>query len=265
MPTDAATHRHPDTLTRCTLTQKNMLFAIFSDIHDNWTGLRRTLADAERAGADRLVFLGDAGRDPGLVAELRRRDVLCTCGNWEVSGVRRFPPALADWVSQWPAVIAQGQTLFCHATPDMPPDMPPDIPDIPDLPSGAQTTIDLQQLVLGGMGWSALFPRLQHNEEAVWRALAVLEERDLRVAFHGHTHVQQVWAWSVGSGDRRRLRAFTEPAQFALEAGPPHAPVRYLIGVGSAGAPQDGLQLRYVLYDDATHAVTLRRLDNASH
>jgi hypothetical protein len=45
-----------------------------------------------------------------------------------------------------------------------------------------------------------------------------------------------------------------------LEPGLPTAPNRYLIGVGSAGAPDDGPQLRYAIYDETTAQVWLRRL-----
>jgi len=38
------------------------------------------------------------------------------------------------------------------------------------------------------------------------------------------------------------------------------APTRYLIGVGSAGQPDDGPALRYTVYDDGTNVVTLRKL-----
>jgi len=221
-------------------------FAIFSDIHDNARGLTRTLADAEQQGADRLICLGDVGRTPALFEELQRRNVACLCGNWEVSGFRRLPDALRTWVGAWPATRRQGQVIVCHATPDMDAD---------------DTTETIAANLAQRGGWMAVFPRLHRNEQAVWNALAVLEEQNARAAFHGHTHVQHVWAWQADGHERRRLRAFSEPTDFGLEPGPANAPSRYLIGVGSAGEPQDGAQLRYALYDDATGIVTLRRLD----
>jgi predicted phosphodiesterase len=223
-----------------------MRFAILSDLHDNLAGLDHVLVDAEQQRANQLIYLGDAGRDPQVFVELQQRGIACIFGNWEVSGLRRLPMHLAAWVGAWPATIQIGQVIFCHATPNM--------------PIGAETTAAAAQYIANGIGWADLFPRLNRNEQVRWEALAVLEAADLRVAFHGHTHVQMVWVWQADQDGRRQLRSFTEPSEFALEAGPPSAPTRYLIGVGSAGQPDDGPELRYALYDHGTNVVTLRKL-----
>jgi diadenosine tetraphosphatase ApaH/serine/threonine PP2A family protein phosphatase len=128
------------------------------------------------------------------------------------------------------------------------------------MPTDAPSTADLTELVRSGTSWLNLFPRLHRNEDAVWRALATLEEQNQRVAFHGHTHVQQVWVWRASGTGARRLEVETDLEDLALEEGTPEAPARYLIGVGSAGDPQDGPALRYALYDDDAHKVTLRRV-----
>ena len=50
-----------------------MLIALLADIHGNREALTACLADAERAGADRYVFLGDLvgyGADPVWVIDL---------------------------------------------------------------------------------------------------------------------------------------------------------------------------------------------------
>jgi hypothetical protein len=108
-----------------------------------------------------------------------------------------------------------------------------------------------------GVGWGQLFPRLHNNEEARWSALAALESKNQRAAFHGHTHIQQVWACQGG-----RWRSFDGPTEFRLEAGTAEQPNRYLIGVGSAGAPQDGRALRYALYDDGDKSVQLLAVES---
>ncbi|MFN8489245.1 MAG: metallophosphoesterase family protein [Caldilineaceae bacterium] len=223
-----------------------MRFAIFSDLHDNYAALLRVLADAEQQRAEQLIFLGDAGRDPHLLSELQQRGVACTFGNWEVSGLRHLAAPLADWVGAWSATILRGEAIFCHATPDM--------------PAVVTNTVTAGQMMANGISWSTLFPRLNRNEQARWNALAALETTNLRVAFHGHTHIQMVWAWQADQAGQRQLRSFTEPTEFDLEAGPGEMPTRYLIGVGSAGQPDDGPQLRYALYDDQTQCVMLRRL-----
>lgn len=223
-----------------------MRFVIFSDLHDNLDGLYRVLANAEAQYTDRLIYLGDVGREPRLFEELQRLGIDCIFGNWEVSGFQRLPPGLTEWVATWPAMIRSGAAIFCHATPDLPVDV--------------TTTTAAAAYMRGGIGWSSLFPRLHTQESARWHALAALEAADLRVAFHGHTHVQMVWAWQTGKDGERRLRSFTHPTTFRLEAGAPDAPNRYLVGVGSAGQPDDGPRLRYALYDAKTGEVQLRRL-----
>ena len=215
-----------------------MRYAIFSDLHDNHGALRQVLQDAERHNADELLCLGDAGHDPAIFQTLRQRRIACTFGNWEVSGWQRLEAKLAAWVGSWPAMICRNSVIFCHATPDM--------------PAAAGNTAAAAVYQRGGVGWLQLFPRLHLNTEARWQALAGLETRDVRAAFHGHTHIQMVWAWerasdkiighsaSRGDSGTRRLHSFAGPAEFVLAAGAAEAPNRYLIGVGSAGQPLDG-------------------------
>jgi len=223
-----------------------MRYAIFSDLHDNQHGLAAVLADAKQHAVDQFVYLGDVGRDPTLFLALQKRNIPCTFGNWEVSGWQRLPATLAAWVGAWPALIRHGEAIFCHAT--------------PDIPAAATTTAATAVYMANGVGWMTLFPRLNRNEEARWAALAVLETLDARVAFHGHTHVQEVYGWVEDEQAQRRLWAFNAPSEFHLEQGNLVAPNRYLVGVGSAGAPDDGPQLRYAIYDDATKQVVLQRL-----
>ena len=129
------------------------------------------------------------------------------------------------------------------------------------MPATATTTRDAAALVHTGVGWPALFPRLDTNENAVWQALAVLEETNMRVAFHGHTHVQKIWSWSGAAGNTRRLAAVTLPAAtLVLEPGTNDAASRYIVGVGSIGQPQDGPTGGYALWDRSRMTVTLRRL-----
>lgn len=223
-----------------------MSIAIFSDLHDNLEALYAVLADASRQQVDRFIYLGDVGHDPTLFAELQKRQIPCTYGNWEVSGLRRMSGLQYEWVAQWPGAICEGEAIYAHATPDM--------------PEAAATTGAALRYMQSGIGWSGLFPRLNLNEEARWQAFATLEARDLRVAFHGHTHVQQVWAWETAPSGSRRLRSFSEPDRFSLQRGNPQTPNRYLIGVGSAGQPDDGYEGKYVIYDPARQEITLRRL-----
>ena len=223
---------------------------IFSDVHDNLTSLERLLALGKDLAADRLVCLGDVGHHPALFDLLAEHGVACVFGNWEVSGLRRMAAARAAQVAQWPATLRRETALFCHATPDMD----------PAHATAASTAAAMQRQDLG---WSAIFPRLDRNEDARWSALAALEAADLRVAFHGHTHVQVAWAWQPAADGRRQIRRILpagEVTEICLAPGAPDAPARYLIGVGSIGAPDDGPWPRFAVYDEGTQAVTLHRL-----
>lgn len=223
-----------------------MRYAIFSDLHDNHAGLTAVLVDAAQQNADQLIYLGDVGRDPQLFLSLQELRLPCVFGNWEVSGWPRLPATIADWVRNWPATLRQGGAIFCHATPDM--------------PAAATSTTTAAAYMAGGINWHTLFPSLHRNETARWAALAALEAANARIAFHGHTHIQEVYAWRAENGAQRHIHCVNAPTEFTVAAGSPTAPNRYLVGVGSAGAPDDGPRLRYALYDDVTELVTLRRL-----
>ncbi len=223
-----------------------MRTAIFADLHDNEEAFQRVLADAAGQGAEKLVFLGDAGRSPTILDTLREREVACTFGNWEVGQLDRLPSTHRDWVAAWPATLRDGDALCCHATPHL-------------LPA-VHTAADVAALRASGGDWLRLFPRLDRHEQAVWDALAFMEEAKLRVVFHGHTHVQAGWIWQADGTGRRQLRSFlgwTNRTFPRTSASPRH---RYLIGVGSAGQPEDGPTSRYALYDAGQQRVTLRHL-----
>jgi predicted phosphodiesterase len=215
---------------------------IFSDLHGSMGGLQTVLRDAERAQADRLIYLGDVGNDATILAALQSREIACVFGNWEVSGLQRLPASWAAWVGAWPAKIVHDNIGYTHATPDVP----------PAVTTTTAAVHHMQQGMAQGLGWGDLFPRLHNNESARWAALAALEAENLRAAFHGHTHIQQVWTYR-----KQRWHEKNGPVEFSLDPGTDEQPTRYLIGVGSAGAPQDGPLLRFARYDDRTHTVQL--------
>ena len=213
-----------------------MRIAVFADLHDNYAGLTSVLDDAAAQRVDRSIFLGDAGHAPRILAALQVRKIPCIYGNWEVSGLRRLNGALAAWVSEWPALIRESDAVYCHATPDMPP--------------GLATAGALAAWMQPGMSWSAVFPRLHQDTDAVWRAFAWMESAGVTVAFHGHTHVQMVEVWEPATN---RLRSSITLRQVLLTP-----ETRTLIGVGSAGASEDGPGPRYAIYDDVARTVLLR-------
>ena len=101
-----------------------------------------------------------------------------------------------------------------------------------------------------GIKWRVLFPYLDREKDALWQAIAKLENADRRILFHGHTHIQM--AQRVGpTGRMTRLR---QP-RFTLDR-----QARFVVGVGSVGRPEDDPSPKYVLYDDETAFVQLKVL-----
>lgn len=240
-----------------------MKLAIFSDIHDNPDGWAKTLHDAERCHADSYISLGDVGRNPQLFYTLRDKKIPCVYGNWEVSTWPRMPRDIGQWIAEWPTSMSLSALLasanlhsndnepplieFTHATPAMP----------PIVTQTQEMTIYLNS----GHNWTHVYPRLHRNEQAVWDALGVMEEKNILATFHGHTHVQMVWQWAARqAGTKRSLTAVNGPTEFELQRGNQEEPSRYLIGVGSCGEPHDGEQLRYALLDTDTLEVELRAI-----
>ncbi len=99
--------------------------------------------------------------------------------------------------------------------------------------------------------WRVLFPYLDRDEDALWQAVAELEEADRRVLFHGHTHIQMVHR----VGPTGRLTRLCQP-EFALDRR-----AHFVVGVGSVGRPEDSPTPKYVLYDDETALVQLKALN----
>lgn len=102
-----------------------MRTVIFSDLHNLAAGFQSVSIYAEQQNADQLLYLGDLGSDPALLAALHSREIACIFGNWEVSGLRHLPARWAEWVAQWPAQINIDGICYTHATPTPPAHSPP--------------------------------------------------------------------------------------------------------------------------------------------
>jgi len=213
-------------------------YAILSDIHGRKEKLEAVLADAHArgGGAAQIVSLGDVG-DDDCVALLRTGGALAVFGNYEVSGRYRLSAENRDWVEGWPPLLAGESFLAVHAAPWW--------------PAGLTTIQEFDAwLQRSRQSWRVLFPYLNEDDDYVWQALAELETAGKAVLFYGHTHVQAALRCSP-DGRLRRIRA----ASFDLQPGQ-----RYLVGVGSAGLPQDGGGSSYVMYDEDAARVEMIRL-----
>jgi len=211
------------------------IWAILSDVHGRGDRLKRVLADAEARAASHVLALGDIGDLPTLKI-LDRAGATCVFGNWEASGLRGLPPLYRGWVGRWSPAFRVDGLWAAHASPVWPETL------------GIAGVVDY--LRERQWHWTALFPSLQRSEQARWDALAELEAADVRIFFHGHTHVQEAWRWVPGGVPER-----VDGDGFAIDDGS-----RWLVGVGSVGTPHDGDGACYALYDEATQRVTWRRV-----
>lgn len=213
-----------------------MRYAILSDVHGRLEKLEAALADAQERGAEQIVSLGDVGGDDCL-ALLGQAGASAVFGNYEVSGWRRLQSEHRAWVQEWRPLLARDGFLAVHAAPYW--------------PEGLENVADFGRwLKHTGQSWRALFPYLTEDQEAMWKALAELEETGEAILFHGHTHQQSIWCWQP-TGHLRQERAST------LQIKDGH---RYVVGVGSVGLPQDGGWAAYVLYDASARQVERVRL-----
>ncbi len=213
-----------------------MRYAILSDVHGRHEKLAAVLDDARLRGANQFISLGDVGGDSCL-ALLHEVGALAVFGNYEVSGWRRLEPEHIAWVRSWVPILAEDGFLAVHA--------------VPWWPEGLSTVEDFEAWRhLPGRSWRDLFPYLTEDEDYLWQALAVLEEADRAILFHGHTHQHAVTQWGP-AGRLRRLRGEE------VQVKPSH---RYVVGVGSVGLPQDVAWSSYAIYDSTAGRIELVRL-----
>jgi len=122
-----------------------MLIALFADIHGNREALTACLADAERAGAERYVFLGDLigyGADPvwvvDRVADMVEAGAIAVLGNHDAAALSpsesmnavaaaaiawtrtRLDAAHRAFLARLPLTVDDGDRLYVHASASAP-------------------------------------------------------------------------------------------------------------------------------------------------
>ena len=122
-----------------------MLIALFADIHGNREALTACLADAERAGAERYVFLGDLigyGADPvwvvDRVADMVEAGAIAVLGNHDAAALSpsesmnavaaaaiawtrtRLNAAHRAFLAQLRLTVDDGDRLYVHASASAP-------------------------------------------------------------------------------------------------------------------------------------------------
>lgn len=214
-----------------------MLTAVVSDIHANADALRSVLDDLDRAGAKRIVCLGDNvgyGAEPEECLDLLvESEATILAGNHDlaVSGelsVARFTTAARAAViyardrirrSQRPILAGMPDrhethgALFVHASPSDP----------------------------------KRFPYVRDSEAA----RPEFAGARFTIAFYGHTHLPVTFVEDAG-----HVSMTMNPVIGILPGR------RYLVNVGSVGQPRDqDPRAAYVLFDPDEGKISLRRVD----
>ncbi len=210
--------------------------AFFADVHSHLHALQKAIADAQIWGAEQFYALGDIGADSCLAAlrEIKARPLF---GNWEVSRWASLSLDNRAWVRSWPPLLPGSTFLAAHASADW----PAEVTDV----IAAKEEVNRR-----GGRWLSLFPPLNSDEPARWRAVMALSAAGKTILFHGHTHVQETWQFTPPNQLRRLQETTWRVEKDTL----------YLVGVGSVGAALDGPGLCYARYDETSGNVTLRRL-----
>jgi len=212
-----------------------MRYAIFSDIHDNLQALKAVLHHASQKQVDSYFCLGDIG-DLGkdrCVTIIREMNIATVFGNWEVFVWHHFTPENQQWALNLPPILKQDHFWLTHAAPLW--------------PQNVQTLEELDPKYF----WetrSHLFPYLHYESAHLWQTFKKLNEAQIPVLFHGHTHIQMGW--------RKRndhVKKITGPV-IALSDND-----AVIIGVGSVGRPEDSPRPSYVIYDNQTETVEMVR------
>ena len=218
-----------------------MLIALLADIHSNREALTACLADAERAGTERYVFLGDLvgyGADPEWVvdraAEMVKAGAIAVLGNHDAATLNpsetmseaagaamawtrtRLKDAQRSFLAKLPLTVDDGDRLFVHASASAP-----------------DTWIYVQS------------PR---------EAFQSFRATHHRLIFCGHTHLPALFNESVRTLPHQHVPADDTPIPLLAQR-------RWLAVLGAVGQPRDQNPAAcYGLFDDVRNRLTYVRV-----
>ena len=217
-----------------------MKIAILGDVHANLEALTAVLADLDAQSPDHVYCIGDVvgyGANPReCVAIVRERGWPVVLGNWEEvdagvdgKGPDDFNPKARasvywtrgalpkkdrDFVGSLPVEVVTDGLQFVHGS-----------------PAGKKTQ-------------AYVMPNASEDAEAAFAGAAA------EIVFHGHTHVQIVFA-------RENLISYSTDDTFEVPADTP-----VLANTGAVGQPRDGdSRARYCLFDTDTRLIEWRRCE----
>lgn len=210
-----------------------MRHAIFSDIHNHLQALKAVLHHTDQQQIDRYFCLGDIG-DLGkntCVTIIREMDIATVFGNWEAFVWHHYTLENQQWILNLPPILKQDNFWLTHAAPLWPPDI--------------QTLEDLDPQYF----WDTraqLFPYLHYESAYLWQSFKKLNDAQVPLLFHGHTHIQMGWRKCNDQIEQVREPVITLTDNELV-----------IIGVGSVGEPKDSSNPAYVIYDDETKTVEM--------
>lgn len=136
-------------------------WGLISDVHGNYAALENALHVLERAGANRLAFLGDylgRGESDRCIASIKAVADLAIVGNRDLDWQDRVSAASKAFVLELPRTAQAGKLLLSHGDARLTP------------------ALSTSQI---GRGFARVWPELEHRGAPVW-------------AF-GHSHHARMW------------------------------------------------------------------------
>ncbi len=220
-----------------------MRWAVISDIHADAASLRLVLKDAGKAGAKRIICLGDTvgyGPQPAeAVALVRKSADVCLMGNHDaaVSSIR----GTHDF-QRIAALAAKKHSSMLGAD---------DIAWLSDLPYLHVEKNEAGETAFACVHGEFLSPAAFNYIIEPRDAMPSFAVRGERLMFVGHTHDPGVFVLDAGGTPVRK-----PPRSFRLQDG-----CRYIVNPGSTGYPRHGeCASSYCIYDDSLQTVEFRTL-----
>ncbi len=229
--------------------------AVLSDAHGNLEALRAVLADADNAGAARLLCLGDMvgyGPEPdACVRTLRQRGVRSTLGNHELGLVEAqargfFNPQARKALDRTRALLSDDSLMYFRSLP--------------------RSFEDAGALFVHGCPPALVTKYLYELDDDGLREAFRLYAN--RLCFVGHTHELAHILLIPGEGKdggHARIERKPLPGKGGVSLDPT---ARHIINVGAVGQPRDGdNRAKYILWrpgadgaDGAPGVVEVRRV-----
>ncbi len=234
-----------------------MKYALLGDIHSNLEALEAVLADAEKAGVQRLLCLGDIvgyNADPAACLErIVASGAVVVRGNHDHEAAREaepedFAPLAATGLRYTRNALDIAQKEWLRKLP---------------LHKTVRSTGPLGDFALVHATFAR--PDSWAYVTGAVDAQVSLSWQKTRLGFFGHTHFPHLFVQHAdASTNGKRLveaHCYHRLALFHDLAVDPAAERRYFVNIGSVGQPRDGdPRAAYVLFDTRTGLLELRRV-----